>query len=95
MKGREIINALAEVFQACSNISEAGICDKCPIRYNCIDDTTFSEICSFVSIGEFDEMIGLGKDADDYANEQDMADYIADQQRKMEVEERMIDEAYG
>ena len=91
MKGKEVVKALEAVFDACGIIQEGGACGSCPLRSNCLDEATFSQVCDMVTIGEFDEMLGLAEDIDNYMNEDSHWDTV----RKSSAEERMIDMAWG
>lgn len=95
MSGKEIVKALGAVFDACGTIQEAGACSACPLSHCCLDDTNFSEVCDTVSIGSFDELIGLAEDIEDHYNNEDAAAYFAEVKRKEEIEERCIEERYG
>lgn len=84
MSGKHAVKVLETIFDACTHISEAKACSRCPLFYNCINDTPFAEVCDMVSIGAFEEFFRL---ADDPEEEPDMEAYYADLQRKMDAED--------
>ena len=94
MKGKEIVKALSSVFDACGTIIDGGACNACPLKYSCLNDTTFTEICDLIPMGAFDEMLGLAEDIEYKCNEDDASDYW-DMKRKADLEERMIDIGWG
>ncbi|MBQ1295095.1 MAG: hypothetical protein IIY21_13720 [Clostridiales bacterium] len=69
------IDALEDIYEACASIQDAGGCDKCPIKHNCLDDTSVAEFANFCTRGSLEEFMGFAEDVENYANEQDMADY--------------------
>ena len=42
----EFIDYLGEVYDACGYIHDMGGCDKCPIKHNCLDETTVTEFAN-------------------------------------------------
>ena len=90
-----ILGALDLLHAACENINGLGGCDRCPIRLNCIEMTEALTLAEDVTAKQFEEFLGLSDDMDNYMDEQDWKASYADQARKMEIEERMIDEEWG
>lgn len=66
---KEFIDHLEKVFDACTEIQDAGGCSKCPISHNCIDETTVSEFANFCTKGKLDEFLGFAKDCEEYGYE--------------------------
>lgn len=89
MDGKEIITALGAVYKACATIMDGDGCDSCPLKYSCIDETSFAEICDMIPADCFDEMIELAENID-YSSGADW-----DTIRKADIEERMIDAEWG
>ena len=71
----QFMDGLEAIYKACDQIREAGGCANCPINHNCIDDTSVGDFANFASKGSMIEMLGFGKDCEDYASEQEMKDY--------------------
>lgn len=56
MKAEEIMQGLGEILTACGIIEETDGCDKCPIKFNCIDETpvgVFENLVSTDSLNAF------------------------------------------
>lgn len=85
-RSTKFIDLLEVIYDACTYIQEAGGCDRCPIRNNCIDDTSVAEFADFVTKGSLTEMLDLADDIENYGNEQDMADYYAELKAQTERE---------
>lgn len=90
MDGRKITDALEAVLDACTAISEAGTCSRCPMFNACINDTTFAEVVDWGHSELFNDMIDLA----DHGAEND-GSYDDDLYRQMDIEERDIDERWG
>lgn len=96
MKNRDIAfnftERLEDIYDACSFIQEAGGCDKCPILRNCINETSVAEFADFVTRGSITEMLDFADDIENYANEQDAAEWYAelkaDAERELDAEWR-------
>lgn len=73
---KAFMDALESLFNRCTDIKEASGCDRCPIRHNCIDDTTVSCFANFATKGSIIEFYDFAKDVEEYANAQDRADYL-------------------
>ena len=92
---RMILGALDLLHASCENINGLGGCPKCPIKANCLEMTDALTLAEELTAGQIEEFIGFSDDVEDYKDEQDWKAYYADQARKMEAEERMIDEEWG
>ena len=92
-----ILDALNLLHTACQNIDGLGGCDKCPIKPNCLEGTDVMTVAEEVTAGQFEKFLGFSDDVEDYMSmtEQDWEASYADQARKMDIEERMIDEEWG
>lgn len=86
-KAREFIDYLGEVYDACGYIHEMGGCDKCPIKHNCLDETTVTEFANFCTKGAVKEMLDFADDVENYISEEDYIYDLADRQRKGERDE--------
>lgn len=71
----EFMEYLEKIYDACGQIKDAGGCDRCPIRHNCIDDTPVAEFASFCTKRSLKEFLDLADDVEQFANEQDYDDY--------------------
>ena len=79
---RQIIGGSDAVLSACDNISEAGACDKCPLRSTCIEDHSFADVATSFTKYDWDEFFGLSDDVSSYVDERDYIASMADMQRK-------------
>lgn len=69
------IDALEDIYNACGSIQDAGGCDACPIKHNCLDDTSVSEFANFCTKDSLNEFMGFAEDVENYASELEMANY--------------------
>ena len=90
-----IVGALDLLHSACENINGLGGCDRCPLKRNCLEETDVLTLSEDVTASQFENFLGFSDDVEDYKDEQDWEASYADQARKMEIEERMIDEEWG
>ena len=96
-----IVGALDLLHAACENIQGLGDCDRCPLngrsskQRNCLEETDVLTLAEDVTASQFENFLGFSDDVEDYMDEQDWEASYADQARKMEIEERMIDEEWG
>lgn len=74
-----ILDALSLLHTACENIEGMGACDKCPIRSNCLENTSPLDIAEEVTAQQFTEFLGLADDVQDFMDETDWQAYYADQ----------------
>lgn len=74
-KATNFIDLLGVIYEACGTIQDAGGCDVCPIKHNCLNDTSVAEFANFCTKGSLEEFLGFADGAENYANEQDMDDY--------------------
>lgn len=92
---REISRAFDLIFEACENIKECGGCADCPLSGSlCLDDPEVSvlDLGDLMSASSWDEFL-------DYADnvtfsDEDLDAQYADFARKLEIEERMLDDEY-
>ncbi len=82
----DFITSLGDLYDTCGFIQDAGGCDRCPLKGNCLDETTLNEFANFVTKGNIREFLGFGEDVENYANEQDMANYHAELDAQKERE---------
>ena len=71
----KFINLLEVIYEACGSIQDAGGCDVCPIKHNCLNDTAVADFANFCTKGSLKEFLGFAEDVENYASEQEMADY--------------------
>lgn len=95
MIGKDTIENLGKLVEACRTIEYAGGCDRCPMRDCCLDVSSFNTICEEMSVRMVDELLGFADDIEEHDNEDDLISYYADVKRKADIEEQMIDMAWG
>lgn len=84
----EFIDYLGEVYDACGYIHDMGGCDKCPMKNNCLDETTVTEFANFCTKGTVKEMLDFADDVEKYVTaDEDYIYDLADRQRKGERDE--------
>ena len=71
----DFIDSLGTIYDACGYIQDAGGCDVCPIKHNCLNDTSVTEFANFCTKGSLIEFLGFADDVENYANEQDLLNY--------------------
>ena len=89
---REISRSIDLMFEGCENIRDHDRCDECPLRNLCLQDpeVTFMDIFESSYDALWDEYITY---ADNVTfREEDLDAQNADFLRKLDIEERMIDE---
>ena len=74
-----LIAGLNEIFEVCGYIQDAGACDGCPLRLNCIDDTSVAEFADTVSRKTVTEFLGYADDVENYSREQEYHDWMDSQ----------------
>ena len=74
-KAINFIDLLGVIYEACGSIFDAGGCDVCPIKNNCLDDTSVAEFANFCTRGSLSDFLDFAGDVENYASEQEMADY--------------------
>lgn len=67
----EFIDYLGEVYDACGYIHDMGGCDKCPMKNNCLDETTVSEFANFCTKDSVKEMLDFADDVENYIHEKE------------------------
>lgn len=93
--GQWIANACDLAASACQTIEENKACDRCPLYSMCLDENNFLDVAYFFSANSWKEFLGFAEDMETYISDEDAEALYWDQQRKMEIEERMIDEEHG
>ena len=91
---KEIARAFDLIYSACENIKEHDGCDDCPMRYLCLEDPEQSvlEIADLVSASSWDDFLEY---ADNITfSEDDARAQYEDYARKLDIEERNIDDDY-
>ena len=84
----DFIDYLGEVYDACGYIHDMGGCDKCPMKNNCLDETTVTEFANFCTKGTVKEMLDFADDVEKYVTaDEDYIYDLADRQRKGERDE--------
>ena len=89
---REICRSIDLMFEACENVRDHDRCEECPISYICLQDPEVSFMDIFDSSHDalWDEYINF---ADNVTfKKADLDAQNADFLRKLDIEERMIDE---
>lgn len=89
---REIGRAIDLLFESCENIRDHDRCDECPIRHICLEDPEVSFVDIFESSHDtlWDEFLNY---ADNVTfRRADLDAQNADFLRKLDIEERMLDE---
>lgn len=90
---------IAEAFEilsyACYNIKDYDACEDCPRRHMCLEDTESSiiENADLVGASAWEEFLDYSYNA--HASDEVRKAEYADMMRKMDIEERMIDDEYG
>lgn len=74
-KAINFIDLLGVIYDACGSIQDAGGCDVCPIKHNCLNDTSVAEFANFCTKGSLKEFLDFADDAENYANEQEWNNY--------------------
>lgn len=72
---KTFVKALSEIYDACCYINDMGACSGCPVKYNCFDETSLSQIAEEIPIGAFADLLYFAEDVESRANEQDFDDY--------------------
>ena len=89
---REISRACDLIFVACNNIKDHDACENCPLNCLCLDDPEVSvlDLGDLVSASSWDEFIDYADNVE--FSKEDLDAQYADFKRKLDIEERMIDE---
>ena len=89
---REIERAFSLIFEACENIKDHEACEECPLRNLCLDDPEVSvlDLGDLVSASSWDEFINYADNVE--FSQEDLDAQYADFKRKLDIEERMLDE---
>ncbi len=74
-KAIKFIDLLEVIYEACGSIQDAGGCDKCPIKHNCLNDTSVAEFANFCTKGSLTEFMGFAEDVQNYEREQEWNNY--------------------
>lgn len=96
MDGKAITEMLTNLSEACQVIQDKDMCGDCPIKNNCfcVRGVTVWDICMDTNAKSFDDFLKLADYAEYYISDEDREALYADDLRKAELEERMIDEYY-
>lgn len=89
---REISKAFDLIFEACGNIKDHSACEECPLHSLCLEDPEVSviDLGDLVSASSWDEFLNY---ADNVTfPKEDLDAQYADFKRKLDIEERMLDE---
>lgn len=90
-----ILNALDLAADTCQTIQENGGCDRCPLYTTCLDENNFLDVAYAFNVDHWRDFLGFADDINGYISNEDAEALYWDDRRKMEIEERMIDEEYG
>jgi hypothetical protein len=71
----DFIDSLGTIYDACGYIQDAGGCDVCPIKHNCLNETAVADFANFCTKGSLKEFLDFADDAENYANEQEWNNY--------------------
>ena len=93
MDGKTTEEAFETLFYACENIRDYKLCHECPLCNDCLEDPEHS-VNDFteVSAARWDEFFEVSEHAQ--PTEEDRRAEYADMMRKIDIEERMIDDEY-
>ena len=89
---KEISRGIDTLFEACENVRDHDGCAECPITFMCLNDpeVCFMDIVDSSSAATWDEFYNY---ADNVTfSEEDLDAQYADFKRKLDIEERMLDE---
>ena len=97
MSGKDFVNSelIRTMYEACDVITEAGGCNRCPLKNCCLDDSSFRTVCEEATVKQIDDFLGFSDDIEEHNNEDDMFSYYADTKRKADIEDASIWERYG
>ena len=82
----DFVLSLGDLYDTCGYLQDAGACDRCPLKNNCMDEVSLNEFANFVTRNNVKEFLEFGEDVENYANEQDVADYHAELDAQKERE---------
>ena len=91
--GWEFEEVLAQLCEACDviyNVPDG--CIRCPLQDKCIADRSFLDVAQDAKRYEFEEMIDYANECLDRVSDEDYEASKADEQRKADIEQQMIDE---
>ena len=93
-EAKSVERAFEIVFDACLDIQERGACADCPLYgHLCLADEDFITIADLTCASSWKEFIDYADNA--CTSESDAVALHADRERKIAIEEAMIDEEYG
>lgn len=94
MQGKNIENTFETLFYACQDIRDCGVCYECPLKNFCLEDPEMScNDFAEISASTWDEFLNYAEHAE--ATDEIRRSEYADMMRKIEIEERMIDDEYS
>ena len=81
----DFYNDLGTVCDCCAFIEDAGACDGCPLKHNCLSETPAMDFVNFLTRDSIREFLDYSEDVERYVDEQDFIANMADIQRKEEL----------
>lgn len=84
---QDYIESGVYIFDACVAIEAAGGCERCPLKYACIRDSSTEYFFDSVTMGAIEEMLDFADDVENFISEDDYIADLADMQRKGERDE--------
>lgn len=81
----DFYNSLGTVYDTCAFIEDAGACDGCPLKHNCLSETPIMDFANFCTRRSIQEFLDYSEDVEKYVDEQDFIANMADIQRKEEL----------
>lgn len=92
--GTSIVEMLRVLAEACEVIQGKNECSGCPMKADCFCEqgVTFWDVCNDTTIYNFDSFLKYADEVEYRVSEEDSKALHADDLRKAELEERMIDE---
>ena len=73
---------LGTLYDACEYIKDAGACDRCPIKNNCIDEVTVTALADDCPKDKLVDFLYLADDIESYGNEQSYHDWMETQKER-------------
>lgn len=84
---QDFIESGGYIFDACVAIEAAGGCERCPLKYACIRDSSTEYFLDSATMGAIEEMLDFADDVENFISEDDYIADLADMQRKGERDE--------
>ena len=91
--GTNMVKTLTVLVEACEVIQGKNKCCDCPMKVDCFCDegVTFWDVCNDMTVNDFDSFLEYADKVENQVSEEDREALYADDLRKAEAEERMID----